>query len=115
MILLMVAGSCVSGQVSTTGQIVGSIQDSTGAAIAGVQLRLDNAETKITQTVTASADGGFVFTTLQPGSYTLTAEMKGFDKGVYSGIVVNAARTTNQLVTLKVGSVSETVEVSGAA
>src|SRR5262249_2146325 len=49
------------------------------------------------------------------GVYRLTASLKGFETAIYNDIVVNAARTTNQPVVLKVGSVSESVEVTGAA
>ncbi len=105
----------LAAQISSSGQIVGSVQDSSGAAIPGVVLTLTNANTGSSQTMTSAADGGFVFTTLPPGTYNLSASMKGFDTAVYSGIVVNAARTTNQLVTLKVGTISQSVEVTGAA
>jgi hypothetical protein len=42
---------------------------------------------------------------VQPGVYRLTASIKGFDTAVYTDIVVNAARTTNQPVNPKVGTV----------
>ncbi len=112
---ILTALCSLHAQVSTTGQVVGSVQDGSGAAIAGVEVKIESNETKTSQTATSSPDGGFVFTTLQPGTYNLTATLKGFDKGAYNGIVVNAARTTNQIVTLKVGSVTETVEVTGSA
>src|SRR5215813_10523658 len=102
-------------QVATTGQVVGGVQDASGAAVAGADLRLENTGTQTVQSAVAADDGGFVFPSVQPGIYKLTATMKGFETAVYTNIVVNAARTTNQPVTLKVGSVPETVEVSGAA
>jgi hypothetical protein len=105
----------ISAQVSGTGQLVGSVQDASGAAVPGAELHLENSDTKVAQTAVASNDGGFVFTTLPPGAYKLTASMKGFDTGVYNGIVINAARTTNQLVTLTVGAVNQTVEVTGSS
>src|SRR5581483_4895094 len=67
------------------------------------------------QEMTSAGDGGFVFTTLPPGTYNLNASLKGFDTAVFNGIIVNAARTTNQVVTMKVGAVNQTVEVTGAA
>ncbi len=103
-----------SAQISGSGQIVGSVQDSSGAAIPGVLIKLDNANTGSSQTVTSGSDGGFVFTTLQPGTYNLSASIKGFETAVYNAIEVNTGRTTNQLVTLKLGSVSETVQVTAA-
>src|SRR5438046_82849 len=108
-------GRVANGQVATTGQVVGSVRDASGAVIPGVDLRLENAGTQFAQSTLAAEDGGFVFPSVQPGLYRLTASMKGFETAVITNIVVNAARTTNQLVTLQIGNVTETVEVAGAA
>jgi hypothetical protein len=105
----------VYAQVATTGQVVGRAQDASGAVVPGVALRLENTATEVAQNTLAAEDGGFVFPSVQPGVYRLTATMKGFDTAVYTDIVVNAARTTNQPVSLKIGSVNATVEVAGAA
>lgn len=114
LLFLMMAFS-LSAQISGDGRIVGSVQDSSGAAIPGVLLTLQNANTGSSQSVTSAANGGFVFTTLPPGTYNLSASLKGFETALYKGVVVDAARTTNQVVTLNVGQVSETVQVTGAA
>jgi len=100
-------------QVATTGQLVGAVQDQSGAVVPGVELQLQNEDTRAVLTATASADGGFVFPTLSPGSYTLTVSKQGFDTTVYKGIIIYAARTTNQTVVMKVGAVTQTVEVQG--
>lgn len=105
----------LAAQIATTGQVVGAVQDSSGAAVAGVSLKLENVATRITATTTSAADGGFVFPIVQPGTYNLTATMNGFDTALYSNLVVNAARTTNQAVKLTVGAVTQTVQVEGAA
>jgi hypothetical protein len=113
--LILAAVALLPAQVSSSGQIVGTVQDASGAAVPGVELALKSTSTGNSQTATAAANGGFVFNTLPPGLYQLSASAKGFEKAVYDGIVVNTARTTDQLVVMKVGAVSETVEVSGAA
>jgi len=112
---LVLTASSTLAQIATTGQIVGTVQDQSGSVIPGVELQLQNEDTKAVQTATASADGGFVFPTLLPGSYTLTVTKQGFETTVYKGVIVNAARTTNQTVILKVGAVTQTVEVQGEA
>ncbi len=111
----VLTASLALAQIATTGQIVGTVQDQSGSVIPGVELHLQNEDTKAIQTAIASADGGFVFPTVAPGSYTLTVTKQGFDTTVYKGIVVNAARTTNQTVILKIGAVTQTVEVQGEA
>jgi hypothetical protein len=113
--LALGSASLTYAQIATTGQIVGSVQDQSGAVIPGVEVQLQNDQTKATQTATASADGGFVFTTVLPGSYTLTATKQGFETTSYKGLIVYAARTTNQTVTMKVGAVNQVVEIEGGA
>jgi len=113
--LVWTVASLALAQVATTGQLVGTVQDQSNAVIQGVELQLQNDDTKAVQTAASNADGGFVFPTLTPGSYTLTATRQGFETTAYKGIVINAARTTNQTVILKIGAVTQTVEVQGEA
>ncbi|HEY6400870.1 MAG TPA: carboxypeptidase-like regulatory domain-containing protein, partial [Blastocatellia bacterium] len=110
-ILWTVLTLTVPAQVATTGQLVGAAQDQSGAVVPGVELQLQNEDTKAVLTAAASADGGFVFPTLSPGRYTLTVSKQGFDTTVYRGVIIYAARTTNQTVVMKVGAVTQTVEV----
>src|SRR5713226_1947254 len=114
-VCLLAGGWSASAQIATTGQVVGSVEDSTGAVMPGVSLRLKNASTGSVQTTASAVDGGFVFPSAPPGSYHLTAELTGFETAVYRNIVVNAGRTTNHPIVLKVGAATETVEISGAA
>src|SRR5262245_21979844 len=88
------AGSLTFAQIATTGQLVGSVQDQSGAVVPGVEVQLQNEETKGSQTATASVDGGFVFPTVLPGRYTLTVTKQGFETTSYKGLIVYAARTT---------------------
>lgn len=113
--LVVATASMAAAQIATTGQLVGTVQDQSGAILAGVELQLQNDDTKAVLATTASADGGFVFPTLLPGTYTLTVTKQGFETTAYKGIVINAARTTNQTAVLKVGTVTQTVEVQGEA
>jgi hypothetical protein len=114
-LLVVCSDSPAFAQIATTGQIVGIVQDQSGAVVPGVEVQLQNDETKSIQTATASADGGFVFPTVLPGNYTLTATKQGFETISYKGLIVYAARTTNQTITLKVGAVNQIVEVQGEA
>jgi Carboxypeptidase regulatory-like domain len=112
-LLWIILALAAPAQVATTGQLVGAVQDQSGAVVPGVELQLQNDDTKAVLTAAASADGGFIFPTLSPGRYTLTVSKQGFETTVYKGIIINAARTTNQTVVMKVGAVTQTVEVQG--
>ncbi len=99
----------------TTGQIHGTVTDSTGAVVPGAKLVIKDISTGLEKTLTSGADGNYTALELQPGSYQITATLTGFQTAVYSGIVVDAARITDQPVKLTVGSISDTVEVKGVA
>jgi Carboxypeptidase regulatory-like domain/TonB dependent receptor len=62
-----------------------------------------------------AADGGYVVTLLPPGRYTISAELSGFRKAVREGVVVAVGGRPTVNLDLQVGSVTEVVQVSGAA
>jgi hypothetical protein len=100
------------GQARTEGELSGTVADPTGAMIPGATLTLTQASTGFTTTVTSSSSGAYVFPDLQPGTYTLKASASGFAEKTYESVMVYAGRTTDLQVQLKVGTASETVEVS---
>lgn len=96
-----------------TGSITGSVTDSSGAAIPGVQVRLSNQETGLQRSAASDEDGNFRFLVIPPGNYAIDVSQQGF-KGVRrDGIVVEADRSLAVPVTLEIGAVTEVVEVSG--
>ena len=62
--------------------------------------------------MTANSSGVYVFPDVQPGTYTMTASASGFSTQTYNNVVVYAGRTTDLKIELKVGTSSQTVEVS---
>jgi hypothetical protein len=98
-------------QVTTTA-LRGTVKDSSGAVIPNVALRLrDNAQNTEKTTVSGS-DGSFIFANLQAGDYKLTATAQGFQAAVTDQINIDSGRTTDISISMKVGSMTETVEVS---
>ncbi len=67
-------------------------------------MTVDSATTGFTTTVTTNASGAYVFANLQPGTYKLTINAKGFGPKVYNEVVVYTARTTDLKVELQVGA-----------
>ena len=65
--LLLALTLSAFSQVATTGQIVGTMQDPSGAVIPGVEVQVQNEETKAVHRVVSGADGGFVFSPVPPG------------------------------------------------
>ena len=74
-----------------------------------------NVNTGLTQTVKTSADGVYNVLYLPAGDYTVTTEKAGFRKAETSGVGVHVATVSNIDVTLAVGGVDQSVEVTAAA
>jgi hypothetical protein len=98
----------------TTGVIQGSVTDSSGAALPGVDVSIVNAETNLSQSRTTDGVGRFVFLQLPPGPYTATFRLSGFGTVVQENINLTVGQAVNLAPRLQVGNVSETVTVSAA-
>ena len=97
-----------------TGTIIGAVRDAQGGVLPGVTVTISG-EALIggSNTVTTGEAGAYQFTTLPPGTYTLSYELTGFTPVRREGIVIQVARTTRIDVELGVGTLEETVTVSG--
>ncbi len=99
----------------TTSRVLGVVQDSTGAAIAGAKVQLISEATKATFSAQTSEVGNYVFDAVQSGSYTLTVEAAGFKKYSSRGNTVAIGQPTTVNVSLEIGDLTQQVEVSAAA
>lgn len=99
----------------TLGDISGEVRDSSGAVIAGVQVTLTNAETNASRTATTNESGIYAFPALTPGTYNIKAEKQGFKGVTTSGITVQVQQNVRMDLTMTVGAVSESIEVSASA
>ena len=100
---------------SPTGSITGFVKDQSGSMIAGGKLTLTNMSTNAKLEAESDTNGGFQFLQLAPAIYSLRVEAMGFKKVVMDNIVVQVDQITHLDATLQIGSVSETIEVSGGA
>lgn len=100
---------------SPTGSIAGSVKDPSGAVISSAKLTLVNIATNAKVEAASDSNGEFQFLQLKPAVYSLNVEAAGFKKMVMDSVVVEVDQITHVEATLQVGSVSETVEVSGGA
>src|ERR1700736_2249605 len=94
-----------------TASIQGVVQDPSGAGLAGARVDLVNNATHVTTTTTADGSGNYHFGSLAPGSYSVTAEASGFAKSQVD-LTLLTEQNLSVPVTLKVGSISEAVNVS---
>lgn len=98
-----------------TGQLTGSITDNTGAAVPGAEITVVNTATKFERKVSTTETGDYTIPFLPPGEYTVTITKQGFRQARRDGVRLEVNQVARIDVSLEVGSVSETVEVTGAA
>src|SRR5258708_12014243 len=99
----------------TTSRLVGAVADPSGAAIAKAVVRLLNQGTGTAFTTPTGSAGAYTFEALQPGTYQVDVEAPGFRKFTSRDNHVTIGQPATVNVTLAVGNVTETIEVSGAA
>jgi len=98
-----------------TGSLVGTVKDSSSAVLPGVTVAATNLDTDVSTVVKTGADGNYVITPLHIGRYSVSVESKGFRREIRKDIVLDVQQSIKLDFTLEVGSVSQTMEVSGAA
>jgi hypothetical protein len=98
----------------TTADLVGTIKDNSGAVVRGVKITLTNDATGVSRSVTTDDDGNYIFTSLQPGRYAITAEASGFRKVERTGVELQVNQRARIDLDLQVGQVGETVQITGA-
>ena len=97
------------------GTITGVLTDPTGAVIPGAKLTLTDQEKGYTFSETSDGEGRYLYRSIPPGVYSVTAEMRGFEKTVRTGIRLDVNQNATADIRLKVSSSSQTVEVNAQA
>ncbi len=98
-----------------TGTIVGRVQDATGAALPGVTVTATRQGTGVIASAETNASGEFVFPGLRIGTYAVAAELEGFKKTSYEAVRVNVQDRVRLDFELGVGTLTESVTVTGRA
>jgi len=98
-----------------TAQIHGVVQDTSGAAVPMAMVKATQTETGLSRTVTSEADGSYVLTSLPLGPYNLEVTKEGFATAVQSGITLQVSSDPAISIALKVGAVTERVNVEANA
>ena len=83
--------------------------------IPGATVKAENSGTNLGRTVTSTESGEYVIPSLPVGSYSLTAIAPGFKAFSQSGIILEGGQQARLDVSMQIGNVNETVEVTGAA
>lgn len=110
--LLLPAAASAQFDTST---VLGAVKDSSGGVIPGASVTLKNTETAITATAVTDTEGSYQFLNVRVGTYTVRAELQGFSVAEAKNVAVTVGARQRVDLTLAVGNVGETVEVTGAA
>lgn len=92
--------------------VQGTVTDTTGAIVPSATVTLTNKETNKVETTTANDSGFYRFSSLAPGTYSLTVEKENFKKALIDNVIVEAEATKGVNVELTAGVISEVVTVS---
>ncbi len=111
--VLLTVGARIASAQRTTGAIIGTVRDESGAVLPGVTIALQSAAALGSPSTTSTATGTYRFPALSPGTYDLTFNLTGFKAVQLTGIVVSVGNTAELNVVLEVGQLTEAVNVVG--
>ena len=112
--LTLLVPSMVRGQ-AYFGTVSGELTDASGAVVQGANVMLSDEEKGFNFVTTSDASGRYLFRSVAPGLYSITAEAKGFAKSTSKPFKVDVNENATTNLTLKVGAASQTVEVGAQA
>jgi hypothetical protein len=111
-ILTAALASTAFAQGGESTQILGHVQDASGALVPGVTITAIHVATGQIRSVVTGESGTYVFPLMTPGEYTVRAEREGFKTDVRTGLILQLNQKARVDFQLQVGAVSESVEVS---
>src|SRR5262245_58815127 len=97
-------------QVATS-RLEGIIEDPSGAVVPGATITVENEKNGWRATLVSDPRGFYVFPSLAPGEYTVTAEAPGFRQVVLKGVMLNVATTITAPFRFEIGATAETLTV----
>jgi hypothetical protein len=96
-----------------TGSIDGTVVDEQKAAVPGATITAKNTNTGLTRMTVSSGTGTFHLESLPAGPYDVTAELQGFTSQLHKGVLLEVGQATAVDFTMKVGAITEKLEVIG--
>jgi len=112
---LLNLGSINALAQAVSGDLVGTITDSSGAVIPNAAVSIENTATGFKATTTSNAQGEYSFKNLVPGNYNITATAKGYGNGNIKNYSLSLNKVGTANLKLAVGTGSTTVDVFESA
>lgn len=114
-VLVLLLAHAVSHGQTTTGTISGTVTDPSGGVIVNAKITVTNVQTGISQMAQSNGSGNYIFPAVGVGDYTLSAVAQGFGITTEKGLHLDANQNLTADVLLKLGTETQSVEVSAAA
>ena len=95
----------------TSGTIVGTVRDSSGATVAGAMVTVRNQQTNVARRVITSAEGEYTAPLLQPGTYDVSVEQPGFNKATHRDVRLDVNQTVRLDSSLTLSNQTQQVDV----
>ena len=111
-LVLFLAAGAAGLRAQDTASLRGTITDQSGGVIVGAKIKLTNTSTNVSRNATSGNDGGYLFTTVPVGPYSLTVTHPNFETTIQAGIVLQLNQNGRVDVSMKLGESSQTVEVT---
>ena len=113
----LLGGAALPGFAQGVGEIRGNVLDSTGAILPGATVTLTNTQGAVggNQETVSDSRGTFGFVRLVPGTYSVRAQLTGFQTVTQGNIVVNADATARADLRLGLGAIEEAITVTSQA
>ncbi len=111
--VLLYAGQSLYAEV--TGTVLGSVSDSSGAAVANADVTLRNLDNGLVRTLKTNASGTYEFLSVPIGIYSVQVHAPGFRTATQTGIKLDVNQKYRADFNLTVGAISETIEVRANA
>ena len=108
--LLLLALSALAQ--STTGRILGTLTDASGAAVAGANVIVTDVQRGTSRTLITDESGAYAAPDLQPGTYKIHVEAKGFKSMERPNVQIEVATDVRADFSLSPGQISETVTIT---
>src|ERR1700751_5480789 len=111
---LVVSPSARAQNTMSTGEIAGWVADPSGGRVSGAAVISSSVAPGATQSAKTNEAGLYLLPLLSPGSYNLSCQKAGFKTAEIRNVIVQVGQTTDVVVALEVGSLSESVTITAA-
>src|SRR5215470_13879491 len=113
-IVLLITAAMTAQSTISTGSIVGTVTDPSGAVVSGAQVTITNTATGQVIELTSNSAGAFNSGALSPGSYRVQISAKGFNS-ITTNTNVQVGNTSTVMAKMPLGAESTTIEVQASS